>query len=54
MQFWLQFTLVLALALAAWICGLDANGAPVEAAWLWAAATLAGAHLAYRSLLRPR
>ena len=54
MQFWLRFTLVLALALAAWICGLDSNGAPVEAAWLWAATAMAAAHLVYRSLLGAR
>jgi hypothetical protein len=54
MQFWLRFTLVLGLALAAWISGLDGNGAPAEAAWLWAATALAGAHLVYRSVLRSR
>jgi hypothetical protein len=54
MQFWMRFALVLVLALAAWICGLDSNGAPVEAIWLWAATALAGAHLVYRSLARTR
>ena len=48
---WLQFTLVLILALLAWISGLDAQGAPAETAWLWAAAALTGAHLVYRMVL---
>ena len=54
MQLWLQVTLFAALALLAWICGLDTTGAAVEAAWLWGAAALAGAPLVYRFALRAR
>jgi hypothetical protein len=55
MPLWLQFSLVGALALLAWICGLDTTtAAPVEAAWLWGAVALAGAPLVYRFVLRAR
>lgn len=49
---WLQLALVLILALFAWISGLDSHGAPVDTAWLWAAAGLLGAHLVYRFAAR--
>jgi hypothetical protein len=54
LQLWLQFALVVALALLAWICGLDTNGAPAETASLWGAAALVGANLLYRFLVRSR
>jgi hypothetical protein len=51
---WLQIPIVLGLALAAWISGMDANGSPVETSLLWGAATLAGAHLLIRLLAPSR
>jgi hypothetical protein len=54
MQLWLHFTLVVALALVAWICGLDATGARLESAWLWGAVALAGAPVVYRLVHRAR
>lgn len=54
MQLWLHFTLVAALALLAWICGLDTNGAALEAALLWGAAALVGAPLVRRFVFPAR
>jgi hypothetical protein len=53
MRLWLQFTLVVALALLAWICGLDTTGASLQSASLWGAVALAGVPVVYR-LLRMR
>lgn len=50
MRFWLQFTLVLLLALAAWISAIDANGSAADTYWLWIATVLASAHLLFRLL----
>ena len=46
-SFWLQFTLLSLLALAAWITGIDNNSA-VESSWLWVATAFAGAHFVFR------
>jgi hypothetical protein len=54
MRLWLQFTLVGALALAGWICGIDANAAPMEAVALWAASALFAAHAVRGLFLRPQ
>jgi hypothetical protein len=54
MQVWLHFTLVAALALLAWICGLDSNGASLEAVLLWGVAALVGAPLVLRIVFPAR
>lgn len=54
MQLWLQFTVVVALALVAWICGLDATAATLDSAWLWGAVALAGAPVVYQLVHRAR
>jgi hypothetical protein len=51
---WLQLPMVLGLALAAWICGMDANGSAVETSLLWGGAALAGGHLLIRLLASSR
>jgi hypothetical protein len=54
MPLWLHVTLAAALALLAWICGLDANSAALEAASLWGAAALVGAPLVRRLVFSAR
>jgi hypothetical protein len=49
-RFWLQFTLILLLALAAWISAIDTNGSAAETYWLSLATLLASAHLLFRLL----
>ena len=53
MQLWLLFAPVGALALAAWICGIDVNAAPLEVVALWAASAFFAARAVHRLLLRP-
>lgn len=51
---WLQFPVVVALALASWISGLDETGNPGEAYLLWAATAIAGGLLMMRLVVRAR
>ena len=45
---WLQLAIVLMLALASWISGLDATGNGVESFILWAATAIAASWLVLR------
>jgi hypothetical protein len=51
---WLQTAVAFGFALAAWISGLDANGAAIDSALLWGASALAGAFVVFRALARAR
>ena len=51
---WLQLPIVVFLALAAWISGIDATGDPIVTWWLWAAAVFAGSFFMIRRVLRWR
>jgi hypothetical protein len=51
---WLQIPLAVALAILAWISGMDTMGNPMETWLLWAAAVFVGGHLAMRLVARAR
>jgi len=51
---WLHFPIVLLLATAAWISGLDSTGHDSQTFLLWIAAAVAAAVLALRLVLRLR
>lgn len=51
---WLHISLLVALALGAWIVQLDATGDPDQAVVLWGATALLTAWLAARLILRRR
>jgi hypothetical protein len=51
---WLQLLLVFALALVAWISGMDATGNPTETSLLWAATAVTAGQLVFRLLPRAR
>ena len=51
---WLQLPLVVALAILAWISGMDAMGNPMQTWLLWGAAAFVGAHLVMRLVARAR
>jgi len=51
---WLQAALILGLALAAWIAGMDANANPTETMLLWALAASGGVLFALRLRTRER
>ena len=50
----LHLALVVVIALAAWITGMDTHGSWTETSWLWAASAIGGAHLILRFLRRAR
>ena len=51
---WLQLPIVVFLALAAWISGIDTTGDPTVTWWLWAATVFAGSFFMIRLVLRAR